>query len=173
MSSAENIGFSRKDWPLWILIYLIISLFYNLAWAVWNWKNFFLLSPIFISAVVGLHLAKKYAGCQKVIGRCVFGGIVLMFLVAPVWFQAQGGSIAHMDWHDYVENIVFAFLFFQYFIGAFYALLFLPFLWFLTKYRYKEYSGGEKRKVRIFDIGYWSLMVIWPMIIIAFLYDYR
>lgn len=174
MSSAENLEFSRKDWPLWFLVYLILSLSFNLVWGVWTWKNFFLLSSIFIFAVAGLCLAKKYVGCQKFIARCTFLTIVIVFLAAPVWVEMLGGSmtlVARMDWRDYVENIVITFLLAQYFIGSFYALLLLPFLWFLTKYRYKEYSGGEKRNLRILDVIYWIFMMIWPVIVIAFLFD--
>lgn len=70
MSENENAGFSRKDWPLWLLIYLLVSLLYNLCNAVPGpWYAWLALLSIFILAFSCLQVWKKYIDCQKFISR--------------------------------------------------------------------------------------------------------
>ena len=167
MSENENAGFSRKDWPLWLLIYLLVSLLYNLCNAVPGpWYAWLALVSIFVLAFSCLQVWKKYIDCQKFISRYVLFLTGILFFAAPVWIKSLGGSIVNMDLDDYAEGMIAALWWFQYFAGPFYALLLLPFVWFLTKYRVQGWHKGQVQKIRLTDVFYMVFISVWPLVVI-------
>ena len=92
----------------------------------------------------------------------------ILFFAAPVWIKSLGGSIVNMDLDDYAEGMIAALWWFQYFAGPFYALLLLPFVWFLTKYHVQGWHKGQVQKIRLTDVFYMVFISVWPLVVIWF-----
>lgn len=161
----------------YIAAIMIFLFFYSPYWSVAVFSG--CLSCLFkqeYSILLGILLFIIFFAIGKIINKNISEFWLWIFFII-----AMGVSVTFDNFYtfypttgkNYLEGMLISFILFQFFFSAFYALLLLPFTWYLIKNRNLQRRKYKQEPLKIFDIIYFVFLTALPWCCIHLMYIYR